>query len=59
MPVVAGLTSATGHLCRTSMSKIVMFADDCTMFSTIHHSSDNEAAYTQMQQGLGNIQAWR
>ena len=35
-----------------------MFADDCTMFSTIHDSSDTEAVHVQMQQDLDNIQAW-
>eukprot|EP00061_Rhincodon_typus_P003254 g19634.t1 len=39
-------------------SEIGMFADDCTIFSTIHDYSDTEAVYVQMQQNLDNIQAW-
>ena len=39
-------------------SEVGMFADDCTMFSTIRNSSDTEAVHVQMQQDLDNIQAW-
>ena len=38
-------------------SEVGMFANDCTMFSTIHNSSDSEAVHNQMQQDLDNIQA--
>eukprot|EP00061_Rhincodon_typus_P000615 g12215.t1 len=34
-----------------------MFVDDCTKFSTIHDTSDTEAAHVHMQQDLDNIQA--
>eukprot|EP00061_Rhincodon_typus_P001226 g14088.t1 len=39
-------------------SEVEMFTNDCTMFSTIHDSSDAEAVHVQMQQDLDNIQAW-
>ena len=39
-------------------SEVGMFANDCTMFSTIRDSSDTEAVHVQMQQDLDNIQAW-
>ena len=39
-------------------SEVGMFADDCTMFSTIHDSSDTEAVHVQLQQDLDNSQAW-
>eukprot|EP00061_Rhincodon_typus_P002324 g17217.t1 len=35
-----------------------MFANDCTIFSTICNSTDTEAVCVQMQQDLDNIQAW-
>eukprot|EP00061_Rhincodon_typus_P005013 g23975.t1 len=39
-------------------SEVGMSADDCTMFRTIHDSSDTEAIHVQMQQDLYNFQAW-
>ena len=39
-------------------SDVGMFADDCTMFSTICDSSDTEAVHVQMQQDMDNIQVW-
>eukprot|EP00061_Rhincodon_typus_P003773 g20933.t1 len=38
-------------------SKVEIFANDCTMFTTIHNS-DTEAVHVQMQQDLDTIQAW-
>eukprot|EP00061_Rhincodon_typus_P000993 g13392.t1 len=35
-----------------------MFADDCTMFSTIRDSSGTEVVHVHMQQDPDNIQAW-
>eukprot|EP00061_Rhincodon_typus_P000730 g12588.t1 len=35
-----------------------MFADDCTIFSIIHGSSDTEAVRVHMQQDLDNFQPW-
>ncbi|XP_041061959.1 tumor necrosis factor receptor superfamily member 5-like isoform X4 [Carcharodon carcharias] len=52
------LASLNHDLPSIKRSEVGMFADDCTMFSTICDSSDIGKVRVQMQQDLENIQAW-